>query len=64
MAYIAPGKLMQDGFVKSFNDRMWDELLNEILFSGNRDRIHGYMTRTRNVRTWFWHTKRQHMRRC
>jgi transposase InsO family protein len=26
---IAPGKLMQNGFVESFNGRMRDELLNE-----------------------------------
>ncbi len=30
--YIAPGKPMQNGFVESFNGRMRDELLNEILF--------------------------------
>ncbi|MEJ6391611.1 IS3 family transposase [Gymnodinialimonas ulvae] len=30
--YIAPGKLMQNGFVESFNGRMRDELLNEHLF--------------------------------
>ena len=32
--YIAPGKPMQNGFVESFNGRMHDELLNEILFHG------------------------------
>ena len=31
--YIAPGKPMQDGFVESFNGRLRDELLNEVLFS-------------------------------
>ena len=30
--YIAPGKLMQNGFVESFNGRMRDELLNETMF--------------------------------
>ena len=30
--YIAPGKPMQKGFVRSFNSRMRDELLNETLF--------------------------------
>ncbi|WP_456728123.1 IS3 family transposase [Bradyrhizobium sp. USDA 3364] len=30
--FIAPGKPMQNGFVESFNGRMRDELLNEILF--------------------------------
>lgn len=30
--YIAPGKPMQNGFVKSFNGRMRDELLNETMF--------------------------------
>jgi putative transposase len=30
--YIAPGKPMQNGFVKSFNGRMRDEYLNEHLF--------------------------------
>jgi transposase InsO family protein len=34
--YIAPGKPMQNGFVESFNGRMWDEFLNETLF--------GYLT--------------------
>jgi transposase InsO family protein len=32
--YIAPGKLMQNGFCESFNGRMHDELLNERLFHG------------------------------
>jgi len=32
--YIAPGKLMQNGFCESFNGRMRDELLNETLFFG------------------------------
>jgi putative transposase len=31
--YIAPGKPMQNGFVESFNGRLWDECLNEHLFS-------------------------------
>lgn len=31
--YIAPGKLMQNGFVESFNGRMRDECLNEHLFA-------------------------------
>ncbi len=31
---IAPGKPMQNGYVKSFNGRMRDELLNESLFFG------------------------------
>jgi len=31
--YIAPGKPMQNGFVESFNGRLRDELLNEVLFS-------------------------------
>jgi transposase InsO family protein len=30
--YIAPGKLMQNGYVESFSGRMGDELLNETLF--------------------------------
>ena len=30
--YIAPGKLMQNGYIESFNGRMRDELLNESLF--------------------------------
>jgi putative transposase len=30
--FIAPGKPMQNGFVESFNGRMRDELLNEMLF--------------------------------
>lgn len=30
--YIAPGKPMQNGFVESFNGRLRDELLNEIMF--------------------------------
>jgi putative transposase len=30
--YIAPGKPMQNGFVESFNGKMRDELLNEMLF--------------------------------
>ena len=30
--YIAPGKPMQNGYIKSFNGRMRDELLNESLF--------------------------------
>lgn len=32
--FIAPGKLMQNGFCESFNGRMRDELLNESLFFG------------------------------
>jgi len=31
--YIAPGKLMQNGFIESFNGRLRDEHLNETLFS-------------------------------
>ncbi len=31
--YIAPGKPMQNGFVESFNGRLRDECLNEILFT-------------------------------
>ncbi|WP_245412857.1 IS3 family transposase [Oceaniradius stylonematis] len=34
--YIAPGKPMQNGFVESFNGRLWDECLNEHLFVGLR----------------------------
>src|SRR3546814_7290328 len=30
--YIAPGKPMQNGYCESFNGRMRDELLNEMLF--------------------------------
>ena len=30
--YIAPGRPMQNGYIKSFNGRMRDELLNESLF--------------------------------
>jgi transposase InsO family protein len=30
---IAPGKPMQDGYIESFNGRMRDELLNEMLFT-------------------------------
>ncbi|GAM05359.1 hypothetical protein MBENS4_2357 [Novosphingobium sp. MBES04] len=30
--WIAPGRLMQNGFVESFNGRMRNELLNETLF--------------------------------
>ncbi len=30
--YIAPGRPMQNGYVGSFNGRMRDELLNEMLF--------------------------------
>ncbi len=30
--FISPGKPMQNGFVESFNGRMRDELLNEMLF--------------------------------
>jgi transposase InsO family protein len=32
--YIAPGRPMQNGYVKSFNGRMRDDLLNESLFFG------------------------------
>jgi len=32
--FIAPGKPMQNGFCESFNGRMRDELLNEMLFFG------------------------------
>lgn len=31
--YIAPGKPMQNGFIESFNGRLRDELLNEMLFT-------------------------------
>ncbi|BAV63089.1 transposase [Sphingobium cloacae] len=31
--YIAPGKPQQNGFVESFNDRLRDECLNEMLFA-------------------------------
>ena len=34
--YIAPGKPMQNGFIESFNGRLRDELLNEMLFSSLR----------------------------
>ena len=34
MHYIAPGKPTQNAYVESFNGRMRDELLNEILFFG------------------------------
>jgi len=30
--YIAPGKPQQNGFVESFNGRLRDEMLNEVLF--------------------------------
>jgi putative transposase len=30
--YIAPGKPVQNAFIESFNGRLRDELLNEILF--------------------------------
>jgi putative transposase len=30
--YIAPGKPQQNGFIESFNGRLRDELLNEMLF--------------------------------
>jgi len=40
--YIAPGKLTQNGFVKSFDGRMRDELLNEGLsLTPRRRRNHG-----------------------
>ena len=49
--YIAPGKPMQNGFVKSFNGRMRDELLNETMFRNLahariviRDWVHDYNT--------------------
>lgn len=32
MHYIAPGKPQQNGFTESFNGRLRDELLNEMLF--------------------------------
>ena len=32
VAFIAPGRPMQNGYVESFNGRMRDELLNETLF--------------------------------
>ena len=35
--YIAPGKPMQNGFVESFNGRLRDECLNEMLFSSLTD---------------------------
>ena len=31
--YMASGKSMQNAFIESFNGRLWDELLNETLFS-------------------------------
>jgi transposase InsO family protein len=39
--YIAPGKLMQNGFAESFNGRMRDAFLNETLFRK--------LTHTRNL---------------
>jgi putative transposase len=33
VAFIAPGKQMQNGFVESFNGRLRDERLNETLFT-------------------------------
>jgi putative transposase len=58
--FIAPGKPMQNGFCESFNGRMRDELLNEILFFGldhpaPRLRI-GPATTTANVRIPRWAT--------
>ncbi|WP_413771105.1 integrase core domain-containing protein [Lichenihabitans sp. PAMC28606] len=38
MAYIAPGKPQQNGFIESVNGRMRDEVLNETLF---RSLAHG-----------------------
>ena len=38
--YIAPGKPMQNGFVKSFNGRLRDECLNEHLLSSLRHACH------------------------
>ena len=35
--YIAPGKLQQNGFIESFNGKLWDECLNEKLFSSLSD---------------------------
>lgn len=35
--YIAPGKPRQNGFIKSFNGKLRDECLNEILFGTLRD---------------------------
>lgn len=35
--YIAPGKPMQNGFIESFNGRLRDELLNEVLLSALGD---------------------------
>jgi putative transposase len=38
--YIAPGKPQQNAFIKSFNARLRDELLNETVFSSlNEARI-------------------------
>ena len=34
--YIAPGKPTQNAFIESFNGRLRDELLNEILFPSLR----------------------------
>ena len=31
--YIAPGKPQQNGFVESFNGKLWDECLNEEIFA-------------------------------
>ena len=38
--YIAPGKLMQNGFVESFNGSFRDECLNETLFSSLTEARH------------------------
>ena len=37
MAFIAPGKPMQNGFVESFNGRLRDERLNEHLFANLKE---------------------------
>ena len=38
--YIARGKPMQNGFIESFNGRLWDECFNEHLFSSLRHARH------------------------
>jgi putative transposase len=37
--YIAPGKPMQNAFIESFNGRLRDELLNEMLFTSRWPRL-------------------------
>jgi len=62
--FIAPGKLMRNRFVRSFNGRMRDELRNETLFFGLDDArakiaawVADFSTKRPHLSAWLSHAR-------